>query len=194
MHTKHWAFAAMTILAACCSLSLSALDENLPVHMDKSLPSVTKPDDATTKLEGKTTPYCIWVDTSKWTVLDRALNPIAEYSLQYEGKDVYGMVIPERVEVRLEAIPEIILNVAKTQGIENPKIVKQEKRLVNGVETLYIQWEGDLMGNKLVYIYNVYSGQDSTIQAVTFTFGDLFDEYQKEMNAFLDGFCLIEKK
>lgn len=150
-----------------------------------------KSSNATTNIVGQGVDYCHWYDPEKWSLLEKSINPAAEYSFESVDGNAFSMIIPETDITVLDEAPQIILEGAKHNGVENRQIEKLEKRYVNGVEVLHFVWSGDVMGTSFVYMYNIYSGEKGTVQVVAYTLADLSDEKKKEMEQFINGFCVI---
>lgn len=151
---------------------------------------IQKDAKATQEIKGKIIPYCLWIDPQKWDVLEKNLNPIAEYSLSFKNGEVFAMVLPEKEKVPIAMIPDIIIQGAEANGVKNAKVVEQETQTVNGVEVLHLKWTGEIQDMKFIYIYNIYSGDKGTIQFVAYTLEDLYNKYSDEINTFLNGFCI----
>lgn len=153
-------------------------------------PALVKEANATQEIKGKIIPYCLWIDPQKWNLLEQNLNPIAEYSLSLKNGEVFAMVLPEKEQVPLNMVPDIIIQGAEANGVKNAKIVEKEMRNVNGTEVLHLKWTGEIQDMKFIYVYDIYSGDRGTVQLVAYTLQDLYNKYSDEIDKFLNGFCL----
>lgn len=109
----------------------------------------------------------------------------------HKDGDVYGLVIAERITMTLDALKEVALNNAKSVAPDT-KIVLEEKRQVGGKTVLCMQMEGTIDGIPFTYYGYYYTGKAGTLQLLTYTSQNLFQEYEKEMAAFLNGLVINE--
>ncbi len=155
---------------------------------------VRKTPTATEKITGQSVPYCLWYDKDTWSQLKKNLNPAAEYSFSLNGEDTFAMILPEKDIVPLEKIPTIVIEAAKLNGVKNPQILQEEMRLVNGVQVLSLKWSGEILGMNFVYLYIIHSSDKGTVQAITYTLEDSFEDNKDDMEEFLKCFCMIENE
>jgi hypothetical protein len=66
-----------------------------------------KSNNATFLLKSTRTKIGVWLDSKKWSFKKAVSNEDAEYELQLKGKDLYGMIITEKIEVPLETLKGI---------------------------------------------------------------------------------------
>lgn len=145
-------------------------------------------------LKGKDVPYCIKFDPAKWELTKEINNPAAEFALKRTAEPVYSFVIPERTPVPLDSMPEIIVYNATSKGMKDVKVIKKEKRSIDGKDVLFIEWEGVIgdMNAKISYLGYVFSGTEGTVQLYTFTMSSFLDMYRNDMMELLNGFCFVK--
>ena len=76
---------------------------------------------------------------------------------------------------------------------ENATAVKEEKRIVNGKTVLSLIMSVKTQGTSFIFYSYYYTGDEGSIQVVTWTGENLFKELQPEMEAFLNGFEITKK-
>ena len=76
----------------------------------------------------------------------------------------------------------------------NAKFVNEETHIVNGKEVLCMTTEANVQGIAFTYYGYYYAGKTGTVQVITFTGQNLFTDYKSDMEAFLNGLEIIEKK
>ena len=123
-------------------------------------------------------------DPSKWTQTKSDEPNKATFELR-EG-DVYGMLIAERMNVPISTLREVAIKNARSAA-PDVKVIKEENRTVNGVNLLCMQMEGTIEGIQFTYYGYYYAGKAGSIQLLTYTAQNLFQESQAEMAEFLNG-------
>lgn len=147
----------------------------------------TKPKTSTFLLKSKKNRSAFWINPDKWLFKPSSKNTDAEYSLQLKGKDLYGLVIAEEVEIPMESLIEIALENAKSAG-PDIHITKKEYRIVNGNKVIYMEMSGTIQGMKLTYLGYYYSDTSGTTQFLTYTASNLVNKYRTEIIELLNGF------
>ena len=122
-------------------------------------------------------------DPNVWTIAKQE-NP--KVTFHHKSGDIYGMVIAERLEMSSEGLKELALGNARKIAT-SLTVVKDEKRVVNGTEVTYMQFELTMQGITFIFEGNYYAGPSGTIQVVTWTSKNLFPEYKEEMEHFMNG-------
>jgi len=150
-----------------------------------------KNESATFSLKSKKHNMGFWVDPKKWTFEKGVSNPDAEYEFTLKGEDLYGMVISEKMEIPLTTLRELALENGKIAA-PDLKIVKEEYRIVNGLNVLLLQLDGTMQGIKFSYYGYYYSNPSGTVQFITYTSQSLLDHYKKDAESLLNG--LVEIK
>lgn len=146
----------------------------------------TRSDKATEKLEINRGQCIFYYDPSRWKM--KSGEPAKNMFTHVSG-DGYGMVIAERIQTSLTSLRDVALTNAK-QVAPDAKIIMEAPRQVNGRELLCMQIAGTIQGIKFLYYGYYYSGKEGTIQIITYTGENLFDEYRKDFEEFLNGFTV----
>ena len=166
------------------------LDENGTWKYRESITVTKKSDTANAKLDlvrGKATVY---YQSEKWKGL-KETQP-GRYELSHRSGDVHCVIIAERLQMTLEALRTLALNNGK-EAAPDIKVVKEDRRVVNGKEILFMQLEGTITGVPFTYLGYYYAGPAGTIQTLTMTGQNLLDEYRTDMMEFLNGFTVIKE-
>jgi hypothetical protein len=153
----------------------------------------TKPKEAVEQYRGKRGTFALWLVPGVWTQMKPG-NDIVEAQFRHkDGAEALVMVIAERLTMSRDALKNfVIANVRKADP--NAKVVKEETRTVNGKEVLCMTTEANLQGIAFTYYGYYYTGKAGTVQVITFTGQNLFADYKSDMEAFLNGLEIIEKK
>jgi hypothetical protein len=67
------------------------------------------------------------------------------------------------------------------------KIVFEEKRVVKGKELVCLKLAGTLQNTPFIYYGYYYGGSEGTLQVVTATASNIFDEFKQDFDDFLNG-------
>jgi hypothetical protein len=124
--------------------------------------------------------------------LDIQKNPIAdaqEYSFQSRGKDIYAMLITEKINIPIENLRNLAVSNAK-EAAPDTKVITEEYRMVNGKKIFFMQMNGSIQGIKFTYLGYYYSSEGGTIQFISYTSQDLLNEYKNDMFDLLNGFTI----
>ena len=73
---------------------------------------------------------------------------------------------------------------------KNVKILAEEERNVNNTRVIMLNIKAEIKGLSFVYLYYIFSNENSSIQLICFTTEELFNEYKKDMEELLNGFML----
>lgn len=134
-----------------------------------------------------------WLDPKKWTFKKAESNPSAEYELRLKGRDVYGMIIAEQIEVPLLTLKQIALDNGRAIA-PDLHVVHEEYRIVNGVKVLLLHMDGTAQGMKVSYYGYYFSNANGTVQFVAFTSQNLLSTYQQDIEDLLNGFVELEEQ
>ena len=94
-----------------------------------------KPMNAKLQYKGKRGTLALYLVPGVWERMEKPPNPVAEVGFRHKDGDMFALVIAERIIVPLETLKRIALaNVRKVD--DNARIIKEEKRTVNGNEVL----------------------------------------------------------
>jgi hypothetical protein len=133
----------------------------------------------------------VWLDPKKWSFKKGGTSDAAEYELGLKGKDLYGLLITEKVEFPLETFKTVAIENARDAS-PDIKIVKQEYRTVNGKKILMLQMDGSMQGVKFSYYGYYYSNEKGSVQFVTYTAQNLLKDYLNDVEELLNGLVTIE--
>jgi len=153
-----------------------------------SLSTSSVPPGADSEVTGRHGFYKIAYEKASWK-LEPKPDPPSEFFFEQKEGDVYAMVIAERLEIPLETLKEVALENARSVG-EDVTVMLDEKRVVNGVEILAMQFSGVIQGIPFVYYGYYWTGPEGSLQVLTFTGKNLFREYEAVMKEFLDGLTI----
>lgn len=150
----------------------------------------TKSEGANFLLKSTKADFGIWLDSKKWQFRKAENNESAEYEFHHKTKDLYGMIIIEKIQIPLETLINIALQNAQ-KAAPDAKIAKQEYRTVNNKKMLCLQINGTLQGVKFSYFGYYYSNDNGTVQFVTYTSPDLLKSYLNDAEELLNGLVEI---
>lgn len=157
-------------------------------------PALKKSDKATFLVKGKKLKYGVWIDPKKWKFSGEKnpTVPAAEYFFTMKDGDVYGMTVPEGIEVNFESLPGLALKMA--QNIDpNAHIIHEETRKVNGVLVKFIELKASTQGIDFDYLGYYYSGPEGIVRLLVFTSQNLMATNRKTIEELLNGFTLDVK-
>jgi Caspase domain len=157
-------------------------------HFSPSTPVSSKVNETTTaKTEYKTQKgqFSVWVDTNKWQPSPQTMGS-AEYMFLHKRGDGFALVIPERLSFRFSSIKEIVFNLVR-QAAPDAKVISEEIKMVDGQNIVAMKIEGTVQGLPLIYYGYYYTGEAGTIQVVTYTGKNLFNEYEQDFTELLNG-------
>ena len=133
----------------------------------------------------------IWIDVKKWTFKKGGVNDEVEYHFAAKGNEVFGMMLVERIEIPIETLAQAAFQNAQEESADI-YIVKQEYRMVNGKKVLLMQMNGTVKGIKFSYYGYYYSNPGGTVQMVTYTSQNLFQDQIANAEELLNGLALVE--
>ena len=153
----------------------------------------TKVKEAVQQYRGKRGTFAIWLVPGVWTEM-KPINDMVEAQFRHkDGAEALAMVIAERLNVSRDALKNLV--VTHLRRIDpKAKFVNEETRIVNGKEVLCMTTEANVQGIPFTYYGYYYAGKTGTVQVITFTGQNLFTDYKSDMEAFLNGLEIIEKK
>jgi len=158
----------------------------------KTNPKIFKKSaNATFLIKSKKFNIGLWVDSKKWSFKKATSNEEAEYELELKGKDLYGMMLTESIELPLESMKTVALSNARSSAVD-AHVVKEEYRTVNNKKVLLMQIDGTTQGIKFSYYGYYFSNSKGTVQLVTYTAQNLLSDYLNEIEELLNGLATIE--
>jgi len=145
----------------------------------------------TETLKGAKVKYSVKYDTSKWIIENGEPGDSSEYLFSHVDGDVYGMIIPERIQVSQESIKKLALDNAKAAA-PDAKITFEETRKINGKNVLVLHIDGTVEGISFRYYGYYYTGKAGTVQVLMYTSPGLFEQYKKDMEDILNSLEIEE--
>jgi uncharacterized protein YcfL len=136
--------------------------------------------------------YRIEYDSDTWNVPKNTnLSIYSDYSFVHKDKDVYAIILSERIEVPLDSLEEIVVENAQNVSDEPVEVVQSETVEVNGKTMKAIKINAKIQGVDFSYYNYVYGGKEGTVQLITYTSKNLFDQYEKDMKNLLDSLEIL---
>lgn len=127
------------------------------------------------------------IDPKKWKF--EKSEDITEYTFQFKNSDLYGMVISEQVEIKVEELVKIAVDNAK--GVApDIKVVKKEYRVLNGNKVIYMEMIGTIQSIKFKYFGYYFSNSSGSTQYLVYTGANLEKKYKADISIFLNGFSV----
>ena len=178
--------------------------------------SYSKPDDATSKIEGADVPYCLWYDPSKWMI---TYTPFyAENKDKKEWDWILILIEPEKrktlgenTETRgslallysdkekkrseEEIKKRVQDSLFKGRNLEEFEDLGSEERLVNGFKVFAWKFKTKLpdLGDRIFYNY-YYTSDQGSVSLVTLTNLQDWKKNEKDVEELLNGFCMQKDK
>ena len=134
--------------------------------------------------------YALFFNPTKWKRM-QSQDP-GRLAWQHRNGDGYAMVIAERVEIPLDTLKKLALAHAE-DAAPDARVTFEATRQVNGTELLCLQIKGTIQGVAFTYFGYYYSSDAGTVQMITYTGQNLFEEFQSDFEEFLNGFEVISK-
>ena len=149
-----------------------------------------KPESSVFQLKSKATNLGLWINPKKWKFAEKgSLSPAAEFELKHDNLDIYGLVITETIEIKLENLADIAFENAQSAG-ENAKVVTKEYRVVNGTKVIYMETDALVSGIQATYLGYYYSDTKGSNQILVFTGTSMVKKYESEIFDMLNGFVV----
>ena len=130
--------------------------------------------------------FGVWYDESKWRIASRQADEPTRTKFDLLSGDAYALVISEGLSIPLMSLRQIAIDNAKAAA-KDARVVFEEKRVVNGMEALFMQIDGTIQEIPFTYLGYYYGGKQGAIQVITFTGQNLVGKYKSEMEDFLNG-------
>jgi hypothetical protein len=194
----------LTVLLIAAALQGQAYSQDLRAKTDDGRQVILKSDGTWKFVEAKPAPAggfqksesaksvynvkggkaALYFDPAKW--IQKKSEAPNKVTFEYREGDVYGMLIAERMSLPLSSLKEIAIKNAQSVA-PDIKVVQEENRNVNGTNILCMQMDGTIEGIKFTYYGYYYAGKAGSIQLLTYTSQNLFQESKPEMTEFLNG-------
>ena len=131
--------------------------------------------------------FGVYINPKKWSFEKSKEDDASEFGFTLKAKDAYGMLITEKIEIPMGSLKAAALKNAQDVS-SDMKVMKEEYRNVNGKLILLMQMNGTVGGIKITYFGYYFSSEKGTIQLLTYTASNLFNEYKADIEEFLNGF------
>lgn len=115
----------------------------------------------------------------------------AKTTFNHKDGELFGSVIYERPQMSLDLLMQAAISNARKVS-PSAEITSREYRVVNGKEMLCLQMSLKVQGTDFIFLGYYCSSAAGSIQVVTYTFANLFDNYQAEATAFMDGITISD--
>lgn len=136
--------------------------------------------------------YAICYNSKKWRRSNRdEKDSDAEFFLEHVNGDGYALAVYERIEFPLGALKKLAIKSLEEDASDEVEILSEEKFNMNGHDALQLEMRGRFYDVKFrLYGYYV-TGEWGSLQFVTFTANNLFDEYSNDFIELLNGLKII---
>ncbi|MEO0853767.1 MAG: hypothetical protein AAFY15_09740 [Cyanobacteria bacterium J06648_11] len=151
----------------------------------------SKPESATEKLTSSKGFVELWFDPKSWRVDPNNDNDAAEFALNHASGDAYALVIAERLGMPMSALEQLALNNAREVS-SDIQIVREESRTINGITMEVMQLEGTIQEIPFTFYGAYWVGDAGTLQVVTYTGQNLFEEFEAELTQLLNGISITK--
>lgn len=159
------------------------------IELEMNPLTFSKDSNAKFMIKSAKTNAAFWINPKKWTFKkNKNGHESAEYTFNNKGSDLYGMVISEQLEIKLEDLVNIALDNAMGAA-PDIKVVKKEYRMVNEHKVIYMEMEGTIQSIKFTYLGYYFSDASGSTQYLTYTGSNLVKKYRKNIDDFLNGFA-----
>ncbi|SRR6266852_5738798 len=132
--------------------------------------------------------YVLLLDETKWRVTKKQ-NEADRQVFNHVKGDAWATAITERVPIPLSNLKKLALGNAQ-EAAPDAKVTLDEMRRVNGLEVLCLKIMGTSQGIPFIYYGYYHSNAKGTVQLITYTASNLFDEYQEDFTELLGGLTL----
>jgi len=159
------------------------------INLDTNPLIFSKHADSKFMLKSGNTNTAFWIDPKKWAFKKNENgHDSAEYTFNAKGSDLYGMVISEQIEIKLEDLANLAFEKAKGAA-PDIKVIKKEYRMVNERKVIYMEMEGTIQSIKFTYLGYYFSDSSGSTQYLTYTGSNLVKKYRTDIDNFLNGFA-----
>src|SRR5262245_61635170 len=116
-----------------------------------------KDEKAVSQYTGKRGKFALWLGPGEWKQRSAAAVEDAEVTFVHKDGDLYGVVIAERITILLFGLKRAAFE--RVRGIDaQAKLLKEEKRIVNGKEVLSLVINATVEDTPVTYYNYYYSG------------------------------------
>ncbi|MEZ5359308.1 MAG: hypothetical protein R3F48_10820 [Candidatus Zixiibacteriota bacterium] len=150
------------------------------------IPVYTKPVSSTTEWKIKDNKASLWINNNYWIKAKLGLNDQSVLEFEHIEGEVKALCLYDKTELTEQELRELVISNAKKAAYD-AKVVFEEIRLVNDAEVLCLRIDGTINTSAFTYFGYYYTGVIGTIQLITISEPSTFDDYQYELESFLDG-------
>jgi hypothetical protein len=146
--------------------------------------------------------FSLQLPGGSWHRMAKSPNPAAEVAFMHKSGEAFGMVIAEEHYIPILHIPQTMkLSDLKKAVLANlrvvdprARVVRERAKKVQGHEAVVVTLEAEMGGEKLSYDVLLHSAGATTVQVFVWSPRSRFADLQADLDAFLDGFAIPEKK
>ncbi|MBN1436726.1 MAG: hypothetical protein JW936_06605 [Sedimentisphaerales bacterium] len=155
-------------------------------EIDDEQPSSSSPREQKVRLRSESGTYSIEYDQSRW---ERDTETVGdeEFFFTHRDGDVFAMIIAERMMLTPEALRSVVVDNFQAVA-ENFRMLEESTETHGDMEVMCLTMSGIINGAPTIYHGYYYTGPAGTIQVITMTTQNLFEQYRDEMEEFLNGF------
>ena len=157
-----------------------------PVSEPSTARAYQRPTEAKLFVKVPKGPFGVWINQQKWKQDAPVEEDAIKITFHHKKGDAYAMLIAERLSIPTESLKKMVLAEAK-EGAPDARVISEEKRTLNGKKILCLKMGATIENIPFVYYGYYYSGSDGTLQVVTYTGTNLFDEFKSDCEEFLNG-------
>ncbi len=149
-------------------------------------------DGVTFLVKSKTFNVGVFMNPDKWIFAGHADNEInPEYRFSLKAGEGQALMITEKTQISLESLRKIALLNAQKASVD-VKETFAEYRMVNDKKVLCLKLEGTIQGIQFIYFGYYYSNPNGTVQLISYTSRQFFDNVHKDLEDFLNGIVELD--
>lgn len=164
--------------------SNDSLNAVVPITKNEKL--FVKDEKSNFLIKSKNTNLGIWINPKEWTFSKPGDSSPKEFSFENKGKDLYGLLLTEKIKIPIETLIKVAYNNA-IEAAPDLKIIEKESRNVNGLDVIMMKMSGTIQGITFIYYGYYFTNTKGSYQFLTYTSNDLFEVYETEMVRLLNG-------
>ncbi len=162
--------------------------EAKPAEVSPSAPvrEYQKDRAAISELRDEKLNFSIWYDPNRVRQTFSKQNPDVKYSFTLKDNYGFAMVIPEPIKMAPDLVTKVAIEAARKVDPE-AKLSKIEYRVINKKKILHLTYDAKVYGNPFVYNSYIYTGENLTIQFITYTVKNKLAESEKDLFDLMNG-------
>lgn len=130
--------------------------------------------------------FSIWYDPNRVRQTFSKQNPDVKYSFALKENYGFAMVIPEPIKMAPEMVTKVAIEAARKVDPQ-AKLSKIEYRIINKKKILHLTYDAMVYGNPFVYNSYIFTGENLTIQFITYTTKNKLAESEKDLFDLMNG-------